>query len=83
MKSIQTFFILKVWTRKLYQTRLNPIARILSKFEPNENPINHFLVFIFLSSKNVDKKTNMSHFEDNRTKIAEVEPNKVFTKVVF
>ena len=36
MKSIQTFFILKVWTRKKHQNRLDPNARILPKLHSNE-----------------------------------------------
>ena len=33
---------------------------------------NKIINFIFLGFENVDKKANLSKFEDNRTKIAEV-----------
>ena len=36
IKSIQTFFISKVWTRKKHKTLLKPIAQRLPKLEPNE-----------------------------------------------
>ena len=38
------FCILKVWTRKYHQNRLDPIARRFPKLEPNESSSSHILV---------------------------------------